>query len=120
MTITSTSWRSLLLALLVALTLPVVANAWRRPTSGESQAIRSAALRSLHGKGWHAHVIRVSTVRAKYRYATASVDNTLTGVGGEMILRRTGSGWHRLFLGTDEFCTTNAPRAVLRDLGFRC
>jgi hypothetical protein len=109
-----------LLTLTIALAMPSVAGAWRRPTSGEAQHIRAAALRSLHGRGWRAHVARVSTVRARYRYATASVDNSRTGVGGEMILRRTGSGWHQLFLGTDEFCSAKAPRAVLRDLGFGC
>jgi len=110
-----------LIGLLVALTLATAtASAWRRPSAGESRAITAAALRSLHGKGWHAHPNRVSTVRARYRYASASVENRRSGVGGEMILRRTGSGWQRLFLGTDEFCSAGAPRAVLRDLGFGC
>jgi hypothetical protein len=112
--------RFLMLALLLALTLPAAAGAWRRPTAGESRAIRTAALATLHGRSWRARAVRVSTVRVKYRYATASVDNSRTGVGGEMILRRTSSGWHRLFLGTDGFCTASAPRAVLRDLGFSC
>lgn len=36
----------------------------RRPTASETRAIRSAALRSLHGSGWRVTGIRVSTVPA--------------------------------------------------------
>lgn len=99
---------------------PTASAARRRPTRAESAAIRSAALRSLHGSGWRVSAIRVSTVRAKHGYASAAVDNSATGVGGEMILRRDGKRWRRVFLGTDGFCEADAPKRVLRDLGFGC
>lgn len=91
----------------------------RRPTAAEKTAIRRAALRSLHGSGWRVSAIRVSTVRGVHRYAKAAVDN-VSGVGGEMILRRDGTRWRRIFLGTDGFCDVAAPRRVLHDLGFGC
>lgn len=37
-----------------------------------------------------------------------------------MILRRDGTRWRRIFLGTDGFCAVAAPRRVLHDLGFGC
>jgi hypothetical protein len=92
----------------------------RRATKAETTAIRRAALRTLHGSGWRVSNVRVSTVRAKHGYASAAVDNTVTGVGGEMLLRRTGTRWARAFLGTDDFCASGLPRSALRDLGFRC
>lgn len=92
----------------------------RAPSRAESSAIRSAALRTMHGSGWRVSGIRISTVPSTYRYAKASVDNARTGVGGEMILRRKSGHWSRVFLGTDGFCGAQAPRAVLRDLGFGC
>lgn len=92
----------------------------RRPTRATATAIRSAALRSLHGTGWQVSNIRVTTVRAAHRYASASVENARTGVGGEMILRRGDRRWRSIFLGTNDFCEARAPRAVLRDLGFPC
>lgn len=99
---------------------PTASASRRRPTRSEAAAIRSAALRSLHGRGWAVSAIRVSTIRAAHRYASAAVDNRITGVGGEMILRRDGERWRRIFFGTNDFCEANAPRRVLRDLGFRC
>lgn len=92
----------------------------RAPTKSEAAAIRKAALRSLHGSGWKVSAIRVSTVPTKHRYAKAAVDNRATGVGGEMILWRDAGRWRRIFLGTDGFCDANAPKRVLRDLGFGC
>lgn len=108
------------LALLAALAVAAVATASRRPTGAETRAIRSAAVRTLHGSGWQVSGIRVSTVRTRYRYAKAAVDNRRTGVGGDMILRKRYGRWARIFLGTDGFCTVHAPRGVLRDLGFGC
>ena len=61
-----------------------------------------------------------STVTRTARYARAAVDNTRTGVGGEMLLARRDGRWRRLFLGTNDFCTAPLPRAALADLGFRC
>lgn len=92
----------------------------RAPTRSEAAAIRRAALRSLHGSGWKVSAIRVSTVPTKHRYAKAAVDNRTTLVGGEMILWRDAGRWGRIFLGTDGFCDANAPKRVLRDLGFGC
>lgn len=98
---------------------PLAIAASRRPTATETRAIRSAALRSLHGSGWRVTGIRVSTIPGRHRYAKAAADN-VSGVGGEMILRRDGTRWRRIFLGTDGFCDVAAPRRVLHDLGFGC
>lgn len=114
------SHRALLLAAACALALPTVAAGSRSPTAAESAAIRAAALSSLDGKGWRVTGIRVSTVPAKHRHASASVGNRATGVGGSMILRRSHGAWRRIFLGTGDFCDAPAPAAVLRDLGFAC
>ncbi|MGZ4825642.1 MAG: hypothetical protein ACXVZT_13560, partial [Terriglobales bacterium] len=77
--------RAIVLVVAVGLALPVGSSAWRRPTSGEAAAIKAAALRTLHGGGWRAHAVRLSTVRSTYRYATASVDNNRTEAGGEPV-----------------------------------
>jgi len=92
----------------------------RRATSAEAAAVRRAALRTLHGSGWRVSNVRLSTVKSTHGYASAAVDNSVTGVGGEMLLRRTGTRWARAFLGTNDFCVSGLPRSVLRDLGFRC
>lgn len=103
----------------VALLAPA-AIASRAPTRAETRAIRAAALRSLHGAGWKVSHIRITTVKTRYRYAKAAVNNSRTGVGGEMILRYRNRRWSRLFLGQNDFCTVRAPVAVLDDLGFGC
>ena len=77
-------------------------------------------MQALHGSHWRVSGIRISTVGSRYRYAAASVENSRTQVGGEMILRRRNGRWREVFLGTDAFCSAHAPRAVLRDLGFGC
>jgi hypothetical protein len=102
-----------------ALRITAAAAASRPPTKAESAAIRQAALRSLGGSGWRVSAIRVSTIAATHGYARASVDN-VDGVGFEMILRRDGTRWARIFLGTDGFCKAAAPARVLRGLGFGC
>ncbi len=99
---------------------PAASPASRAPSRSEARAIRAGALRALHGTGWVVSHIRISTVSGRYRYAKASVDNTGTGVGGEMILRGAGGRWRSVFLGTDGFCSAGVPRRVLRDLGFGC
>lgn len=103
-----------------ALGVAAPALASRAPSKSEAAHIRAGALRSLHGKGWHVSHIRVSTARPSGHYSSAAVDNSRTGVGGEMILRRKGSTWRSIFLGTDGFCDAKAPVGVLRDLGFGC
>jgi len=92
----------------------------RAPTSSESKAIRRAALRSLTGSGWKVSHIRVSKVSGRYRYAKAAVDNTQTGIGGEMLLRGRNGSWKKVFLGTDGFCDAPIPKRALNDLGFDC
>jgi hypothetical protein len=100
--------------------VPVAGAAARRPSRAEAAAIRKGALRALTGAGWRVSNIHVSTVRAAHRYASASVKEGNTGVGGEMILRRDGARWKSIFLGSDGFCGAHAPKRVLNDLGFRC
>lgn len=111
---------SLALAVAVVALTYTPAAAWRKPSRSESRSIKAAAVRSLQGRGWSARAQRVTTVSTRYRYATASVDNSRFGVGGEMILRRVDGVWARVFLGTNDFCGVRIPRAALRDLGFAC
>jgi hypothetical protein len=103
-----------------ALILVTPVGASRNPTSAEAKAIGAAALHSLHGSGWVVSHIRVSSVQIVYRYASAAVDQHPSGVGGEMILQGRDGRWSRLFLGTDDFCTADAPVLALNDLGFQC
>lgn len=103
-----------------ALILAAPAGASRNPTGAEAKEIRAAALRSLHGSGWIVTHIRVSTVQIVYEYASAAVDQHPSGVGGEMILQGRNGRWSELFLGTNDFCTANAPVIALNDLGFQC
>jgi hypothetical protein len=102
------------------LILAVPASASRKPTSAEANVIRTAAVHSLHGSGWIVSHIRVSTVQIVYEYASAAVDQHPSGVGGEMILQGRDGRWSSLFLGTNDFCTANAPVIALNDLGFQC
>jgi hypothetical protein len=108
------------MVLTCVLILVAPASASRRPTSAEAKAIRIAGLRSLHGSGWIVSHIRVSTVQIVYEYASAAVDQHPSGVGGEMILQGRDGHWSELFLGTNDFCTANAPVIALNDLGFQC
>jgi hypothetical protein len=94
------------------------AQASRRPTRGEASKIRTGALLSLHGRGWHVSGIRVSTVNN--HYSKAAVAQGHSGPAGEMILRLRHGIWHQAFLGQDEFCSAPAPKRVLDDLGFGC
>ncbi len=103
-----------------ALILAAPVSASRRPAGTEANAIRAAALHSLHGSGWIVSHIRVSTVQIVYEYASAAVDQHPSGVGGEMILQGRNGRWSSLFLGTNDFCTANAPVVALNDLGFQC
>lgn len=108
------------MVLTCVLILAAPASASRKPTSAEAQAIRAAALHSLHGSGWIVSHIRVSTVQIVYQYASAAVDQHPSGVGGEMILQGRDGRWSSLFLGTSDFCTAAAPVIALNDLGFQC
>jgi hypothetical protein len=109
-----------LMVLTCVLILAAPASASRKPTSAEAQAIRAAALHSLHGSGWIVSHIRVSTVQIVYQYASAAVDQHPSGVGGEMILQGRDGRWSSLFLGTSDFCTAAASVIALNDLGFQC
>lgn len=104
--------------LLMALILSGPALASRKPTVMESKEIRASAVLYLQGKSWSVSGIRVSTVNRNY--AKAAVQQGASGPGGEMILYQRHGIWHEVFLGTDGFCSTRAPKKVLDDLGFGC
>ncbi len=109
----------ILLAASAALTLaPAGALAARPASPVEARHVRAAGLATLHGPGWTVTHVRISTVApSHWKYASAAVDNTRTGVGGEMLLRGRAGRWAVKFLGTDDFCASGLPLRVVEDLG---